>query len=158
MTPENPAGGFDVNPFIEGTQWDPLRAVFGLAPDQWERLTQVVTLHLTLDAYLLVILTRRLRAPLKPGEDHTAANRLHKYLGRLTFAARLDLAKAAGWIDEDVASDLQAVNTLRNNLLHFKSSEDVGTRAPEIATAEAFQVFLRRGLRAYRSVGKIVHP
>ncbi len=155
-SPENPTGGFDFDP-LEGMLWGPLRESFGLTLEQWKRLTQVVTLHLALDAYLYMLLLTRLMPPITPGEGLKPFNRLNDYLAGQQFGARLRLAKAAGWIDEDLARDIHEVNALRNKLVHYQNRELV-THAPEIATAEAFQSFLTRGIRAYLGLVKILHP
>lgn len=146
-------------PDVPGPSEDPLEAIWAqfresmlITPEEWKRISAVITLHLTLDAYLFSILGLKLGGPMK---GFTAFDRVNKYLGDLRFGARLDLAEALGWIEAEAARNARAVNTVRNKLVHYRNkAKDV----PEIADDQAFRAFVQRGLQAYVAMVEIVKP
>jgi len=150
---ENLAGGFNVDP-LEGLLWGPLRESFGLAPEQWKRLTEVVTLHMALDRFLFLRVT--LGLTMLAG-DRANVQRITRRVNKMRFAARLDLAQDAGWISEDLADDIAVVNGLRNRLLHFDVKRGVD-EAPELASPEAFRAFTQRGARAWAGLAAYLMP
>jgi hypothetical protein len=75
----------------------------------------------------------------------------------MRLAARLELAQDAGWISEELADDIAAVNSLRNRLLHFDVKRGVD-EAPEIASSEAFLDFTKRGVRAWTGLAAYLMP
>jgi len=138
------AGGFNVDP-LEGVLWGPLRESFGLTTEQWKRLTEVVTLHMALDRFLFLRVTLGLTMA---AGDRANVPRITGRVNKMRFGARLDLAQDAGWISEELAEDIAAVNGLRNRLLHFDIKRGVD-EAPELASPEAFGELTKRGVRAW---------
>jgi hypothetical protein len=134
--------------------WAQFRDAMFITPEEWRRITGIMTLHLTLDTYLFTILGLKLAAPMS---DFAAFDRVNKYLGNLGFAARVDLAEALGWIGTEAAGNARAVNTVRNKLVHHRRGNRAKD-APEIATDEAFRAFVQRGLQAYTAMIQIVAP
>jgi hypothetical protein len=145
------AGGFTVDP-LESLLWGPLRESFGLPAAQWKRLTEVVTLHMVLDALLFLRVTLGLTVVAGPRAN---VERITGRVNRMRFGARLDLAQDAGWISEELAEDIAAVNGLRNRLLHFDIKRG---DAPELASPEAFDAFTKRGVRAWAALRASVQP
>jgi hypothetical protein len=143
------ADGFNVDP-LEGLLWGPMRETFGLAADPWKRLTEVVTLHMALDRFLFLRVTVGLTAV---AGERANVDRITRRVSKVRFGARLDLAQDTGWIGEDLAADIAAVNTLRNRLLHFDVQRGLDS-VPEIASAEAFRKFTDRGMRAWRGLAE----
>jgi hypothetical protein len=134
------------------TIWAQFRAAMLITPEEWERITGVVTLHLTLDAYLFTILSLKLSAPMK---GFAALDRLTKYLSGLSFGARLDLVEALGVLGADAVGNARAVNTVRRKVVHYRNkAKDV----PEIADERAFRAFVERGLQAYAAMVEVVKP
>jgi hypothetical protein len=132
--------------------WGPLRASFGLTPEQWQRLTEVVTLHMALDRFLFLRVTVGLTVL---GGERANVARITRRVSRMRFTARLELAQDAGWISEELADDVAAVNGLRNRLLHYDVSRGV---EPEIASPEAFRAFTQRGVRAWSGLAAYLMP
>jgi len=120
-SPENLAGGFNVDP-LEGMLWGPLRSSFGLTPEQWKRLTEVVTLQMALDRFLFL---KVLLGLTMAAGDRANVPKITARVNQMRLRARLELAEAAGWIPEDLANDIAAVNTVRNKLLH--ATRNVGS-------------------------------
>jgi hypothetical protein len=138
----------------EGPLWTGLRQSFGLTPEQWRRLTQVVTLHMALDRLLFL----RVCVGLAVVAGRKAnADRITRRVSKMRFLARLELAQDAGWVEDELAADVIAVNALRNRLLHFDSKR-VDTEAPEIVSADAFDKFTERGMRAWKGLVAQLQP
>ncbi len=133
--------------------WAQFRAAMLISPEEWERLTAVVTLHLTLDSYLFTILGHKLAGSMT---DFAAFDRVNKYLGELRFADRLNLAEALGWIGAEAAGNARAVNSVRNKLVHHRRNR--AKDVPEIADDRAFRAFVERGLQAYIAMVEVVKP
>ena len=146
-------GGFNVDP-LEGMLWRPLRESFGLTPEQWKRLTEVVTLHMALDRFLFLRVILGLSVV---AGNRANVQRITRRVNKMRFAARLDLAQDAGWISEELADDIAAVNGLRNRLLHFDVKGGLD-EAPEIASHEAFRAFTQRGVRAWTGLAAHLMP
>ena len=147
------AGGFNVDP-LEGLLWGPLRESFGLTAEQWKRLTEVVTLHMAVDRLLFLRVT--LGLTMVAGE-RANTQRITSRVSRMRFGARLELAQDAGWISEELADDIAAVNGLRNRLLHFDIKRGVD-EASELASAEAFRAFTQRGVGAWSGLAAYLMP
>lgn len=147
------AGGLDVDP-MQGLLWGPLRDSFGLSPEQWKRLTEVVTLHMALDRFLFLRVTLGLTVV---AGDRANVQRITRRVNKMRFGARLDLAQDAGWISEELTDDIAAVNGLRNRLLHFDVKRGVD-EVPELASAEAFGEFTKRGMRAWTGLAAYLMP
>jgi hypothetical protein len=134
-----------------------LRESFRITPVQWRRLTDIVLLHLALDSLLFALLSAHLLRRPKPGEGMGGVNRLKKYLSKMTFDARLQLAKVAGWLPMELAGDFSEVNKVRRKLVHYQNKE-LSLHAPEISSAKRFNSLMRKGIRAHDAVVKILMP
>jgi hypothetical protein len=134
---------------MEDRLWGPMRESFGLTLEQWQRLTKVVTLHMALDSLLFMRVALGLTV-VAGGRANT--QRINRRVNKMRFVTRLELAQDAGWISEELAEDIAAVNALRNRLLHFDFKRGAD-EAPEIASGEAFRAFTTRGLRAWLGWG-----
>jgi hypothetical protein len=147
------AGGFNVDP-LEGLLFGPLRESFGVNAEQWKRLTEVVTLHMALDRLLFLRVT--LELTMVAGERANVP-RITRRVTKMRFAVRLELAQDAGWISEELANDLAAVNGLRNRFLHFDARRGLD-EAPELASPGAFREFTKRGVRAWSGLAAHLMP
>ena len=145
--------GFGEDP-LEALLWGQLRESFRLTPEQWKRLTEVVTLHIALDRLLFLRVTVGLTMVAKKRAN---AERITRHVNAMRFAVRLELAHDAGWLTDEQADDIAAVNSLRNRLLHFDVKR-LPDEAPEIATAEAFRAFTQRGMRAWKGLATYLLP
>lgn len=115
---------------------------------------EVVTLHMALDRLLFarVILGLTVLAGARANVP-----RITRRVSKMRFAARLDLAQDAGWISEELADDVAAVNGLRNRLLHYDVKRGVEA-APEIASPEAFGAFTERAIHAWSGLADDLMP
>jgi hypothetical protein len=139
---------------LQDLLWGPLRESFGLTAEQWQRLTEVVTLHMALDRFLFLRVTLGLTVV---AGDRANVARITQRVSKMRFAARLELAQDARWISDEVAEDIAAVNAVRNRLLHYDVKRGIDA-APEVASPEAFRAFAQRAVRAWQCLADYLMP
>ena len=131
----------------------PFRELLGLTPEQWNRATHLVMLHMLLDELLTTVIVLRMDSQ----AADAAQERITEMVAGLFFERRVRFAAEAGWIPKELATALRRTNRLRTALLHF-GPQRTRRVPPEIMSRDAFVGAWNRAVDAMRELSNRAYP